>query len=313
MLPVPVTTAAPFLSTIIREMVLNSVRSEHSKRAYGEALDCFLEWYTLEPRLGFLRATVNGWRAALETSGLAASTINVRLAAVRKLAEEASAAGFLDQATAASIAATRSCPSRGVRTGNWLTRAQAEKLLSAPDGATMKGLRDRALLTVLLGCGLRRSEAAALSLEHVQQREGRWVIVDLKGKGGRVRSVPMPSWCKAAIDAWTAAAGMSAGTMFRPVNRGGRIAGKRITPDAIHKTLQKYAAQLGLAIAPHDLRRSFAKLAHRGNAPIEQIQLSLGHASIQTTERYLGVRQDLADAPCDHLGMRIGWKNHIYP
>jgi integrase len=57
-------------------------------------------------------------------------------------------------------------------------------------------------------------------------------------------------------------------------------------------------------LAPHDLRRTFAKLAHKGRAPLEQIQLSLGHASIQTTERYLGVRQDLQDAPCDYLGIR---------
>lgn len=61
---------------------------------------------------------------------------------------------------------------------------------------------------------------------------------------------------------------------------------------------------MGVAIAPHDLRRTFAKLAHQGRAALEQIQISLGHASIQTTERYLGVEQDLLDAPCDHLGIR---------
>jgi len=58
-------------------------------------------------------------------------------------------------------------------------------------------------------------------------------------------------------------------------------------------------------LAPHDLRRTFAKLAHKGKAALEQIQLSLGHASVTTTERYLGVRQDLTDAPCDHLGLTI--------
>ena len=64
--------------------------------------------------------------------------------------------------------------------------------------------------------------------------------------------------------------------------------------------------EIGVAdIAPHDLRRTFAKLAHKGRAALEQIQLSLGHASIQTTERYLGVRQDLADAPCDRLGLKL--------
>ena len=79
-------------------------------------------------------------------------------------------------------------------------------LLSMPDVETLKGLRDRAIVAVRLGCGLRRSEVIALRMEHVQQREGRWVIVDLVGKGNRVRTVPMPAWAKAAPDAWTDAA-----------------------------------------------------------------------------------------------------------
>jgi integrase len=68
-----------------------------------------------------------------------------------------------------------------------------------------------------------------------------------------------------------------------------------------------------MPLAPHDLRRSYAKLAHKGRAALEQIQLSLGHASIVTTERYLGVRQDLIDAPCDHLGIRpdAGWADGV--
>ena len=65
----------------------------------------------------------------------------------------------------------------GIRTGNWLSLRQAQALLSAPDVATLKGLRDRAILAVLLGCGLRRSEVAALTFAHVQQRDGRWCIV----------------------------------------------------------------------------------------------------------------------------------------
>jgi integrase len=68
----------------------------------------------------------------------------------------------------------------------------------------------------------------------------------------------------------------------------------------------RYGAEIGSdRLAPHDLRRTFAKLAHTGHAALEQIQLSLGHASIQTTERYLGVSQDLVDAPCDRLGIRL--------
>ena len=68
-----------------------------------------------------------------------------------------------------------------------------------------------------------------------------------------------------------------------------------------------YGESIGVPdLAPHDLRRTVAKLAHKGRAALEQIQLSLGHASVQTTERYLGVRQDLTDAPCDRLGLRGG-------
>ena len=64
-----------------------------------------------------------------------------------------------------------------------------------------------------------------------------------------------------------------------------------------------YGRQIGVDVGPHDARRTFAKLAHTGHAPLEQIQLSLGHASVVTTEIYLGVKQDLRDAPCDHLGL----------
>jgi site-specific recombinase XerD len=109
--------------------------------------------------------------------------------------------------------------------GNWLSVMQAQTLLNTPDITTSKGLRDRAILAVLLGCGLRRSEVAALSVNHVQQRDGRWCIVDLVGKHGRVRTIPMPTWVKVATDAWTLAAGVADGCVFRPVNRAGQAQG----------------------------------------------------------------------------------------
>jgi len=93
--------------------------------------------------------------------------------------------------------------------------------------------------------------------------------------------------------------------VFRPVNRGGNIDSERMTEQAIYNTILDYAERICLKIAPHDLRRTFAKLAHKGGSTLDQIQLSLGHSSIQTTERYLGVEQDLTDAPCDHLGLRV--------
>src|SRR5207249_10750720 len=141
------------------------------------------------------------------------------------------------------------------RLGNWLSVKQAQALLNAPDGTTNKGLRDRAILAVLLGCGLRRSEVAALTMGHVQQRDGRWCIVDLVGKHGRVRTVPMPAWVKVAIDAWTEAAGIMEGHILRPVDRAGQVWGDRLSEKVVWQLLQQYATAAGVpGIAPHDLR-----------------------------------------------------------
>jgi len=301
--------------TRIKSLVLDSVTSPHSKRAYEQALDAFERWCaeTGGPRgyPGFTKATVQAWRAALEAAGLAASSINVRLSAIRKLAAEAADNGLLAPELAAAIARVRGVRRHGVRAGNWLTLDQAERLLDLPHSKTKRGKRDRALLALLLGCGLRRQELAQLRIEEIQQRDGRWCVVDLAGKGNRIRTVPMPPWSKAAVDEWLAAAGFSAGPVLGAVNKGDRITGQSMSAQSIYEVVESYGRKLGAALAPHDVRRTFAKLAHKGRAPLEQIQISLGHASIQTTERYLGIIQDLTDAPCDHLGIRIrGGRDH---
>src|SRR5271157_1639873 len=186
----------------LKRLVLDSVSSPITKRVYNLGLNEFFEWYGREPRPGFTKAAVSAWRVALEARGLGSVSINVRITAVRKLAAEAADNGLLAPELAAGIARVKSAKSMGVRTGNWLSLKQAQALLNAPDITTTKGLRDRAIIAVLLGCGLRRSEVAALTMEHIQQRDGRWCIVDLFGKHGRVRTVPMPVWVKVAIDAW---------------------------------------------------------------------------------------------------------------
>jgi site-specific recombinase XerD len=170
------------------------------------ALDEFLGWFQQAPRPGFTKATVSAWRVSLEDRRLGSSSIIIRMSAIRKLAAEAADNGLLAPELAAGISRVKSAKTQGIRVGNWLSLRQAQALLSAPDITTVRGLRDRAILAVLLGCGLRRSEVAALTFSHLQQRDGRWCIVDLVGKHGRVRTAPMPTWVKVAIDAWTAEA-----------------------------------------------------------------------------------------------------------
>ncbi len=284
-------------------LVLDGLTSKNSRRAYGKALTDFLAWYDAEGKPGLSKATAQRYKTILQDKGLSPASINLQMSAIRKLAQEAADNGLIDQGMANGIARVKGVTSHGVRAGNWLTKEQAQELLDAPDTAKLKGLRDRAILAVMLGAGLRRSEVAALTFEHIQQREGRWVIVDLVGKGNRVRTVPMPAWAKAAVDEWTQTAAITAGRVFRPVHKGGFINGETMTAQAVHDVVKEYA---GGDVAAHDLRRTFAKLAHKGGAGLDQIQLSLGHASIKTTERYLGVTQDLTDAPCDHLGLKLG-------
>src|ERR1035441_10402518 len=178
----------------LKRLVLDSVSSPITRRVYNLGLDEFFAWFSLEPRPGFTKATVCAWRVALEARGLGAFSINVRITAVRKLAVEAVDNGLLAPELGAGITRVKGGASKGVRMGNWLSVKQAQTLLNTPDASTTKGLRDRAILAVLLGCGLRRSEVAALTLGHVQQRDGRWCIVDLVGKHGRVRTIPMPTW-----------------------------------------------------------------------------------------------------------------------
>ena len=206
---------------------------------------------------------------------------NVHLSALRRLAAEAADNGLLDPDIAAGIAKVKGTSGQGVRTGNWLTKEQSETILRLPDVSTLKGKRDRAILSVLIGCGLRRSEAAALNVEDIQQRDGRWVIPDLVGKHNRMRTVPMPGWTKVDLDAWLNAAGITAGRIFRSMHKGGGILRQSITAQSIFLILTGYGSLMGLRFAPHDARRSFAKLAHRGRAALEQIQITLGHASIQ--------------------------------
>ena len=291
------------------DLVLDSLASAHSRRAYGRALEEFFGWYASNASgEGFTRATLQRYRSHLLERNLSAASINLAMAALRKLASEAAANGGLSPLAAAGIRGVPGARRSGVRTGNWLTLQQAQQLLAEPDSSTMKGLRDRVLLGLLVGCGLRRGELAGLEFRDVAQREGRWAIVDLVGKHGRIRTVPMPSWAKTALDGWAAAAGIGSGAVLRRVDKAGRVGDSPITTQAVFEAVVGYARKAGLGkITPHDLRRTFAKLAHLGRAPLEQIQISLGHASIQTTERYLGLKQNLHDAPCDRLGL-VGWE-----
>lgn len=191
-----------------------------------------------------------------------------------------------------------------MKLGNWLTADQCKRLLQAPDAETLKGKRDRAILAILLGCGLRRAEVAKLELPDLQQREERWAIVDLIGKGRHIRTVPVPEWVKSAVDVWTGAANILDGRLFRSVSRFSVTWGGGITEKVIWHIVKACSKSCGIQpLAPHDCRRNCARLCHEAGGELEQIQFLLGHVSVQTTKRYLGSKQRLRHAVNDHIGM----------
>src|SRR5271167_1468869 len=268
--------------------VLNTLGSLPSRRSYQHAMDEFIAWYCSEPRLALNRVVVLRYRLHLESIPLAPATINLRLAAVRRLAYEASDSGLLSPELVAGIRRVKGVKRLGQQVGNWLTAEEGQQLLRAVRSDTLRGKRDAAMLGLLLGCGLRRSEVVDLEIERIQRRDGHWVIVDLVGKAGHVRTVPVPLWVKSAIDSWSSAAGIGEGRLFRAIRKNGALWGRGLTQNAVWYVVKNCARHAGIGkLAPHDLRRTCARLCHLAGGEIEQIQFLLGHASVQTTERYL--------------------------
>ena len=244
------------------------------------------------------------YRISLEQHNYSSSTINLRLSAVRRLAYEAADCGLLSPDLAAGIRRVKGVKKHGMRIGNWLTAEQGKRLLAIFDQASLRGKRDYAMVAVLLGCGLRRAEVAGLAVERLQQREEHWVIADMIGKGNHMRTVPVATWVKAAVDNWMTAAGITMGPIFRPINKAQRIGNSGLSPKVIWGVVKVGCSKCALEnVAPHDLRRTCARLCHEAGGELELIQFLLGHVSVQTTERYLGCKQRLRNAVNDKIGL----------
>jgi integrase len=279
-------------------MVLDSVPSTNSRRNYSKALD---DLFALAAGRPLTRELFLEYRASMEA--LSPSTINVRLSAIRKLVSEARRNGIIGFEEADSLSGVANIRQQGTRLGNWLTREQAKELLAVPDRETLKGKRDYVILSILVGCALRREELASLDVETIQLRENRWVLADLEGKGRRVRTVAIPVWVKQGIDVWMEAAEIKGGKLLRAVSKGGTVK-TSMSGWAVWSVVEQAAKEIAIErFGAHDLRRTCAKLCRKNGGGLEQIKFLLGHSSIQTTERYLGSEQEIVVAVNDNLGL----------
>ena len=124
--------------------VLNTRTSKSGQRSYDRAITDFVDWYCSEPRLAFNRRVVLRYRIFSEQKQYATTTINLRLAAVRRVAFEAADSGLLSPELAAGIRRVKGVRRIGVRVGNWLTAEQAKRLLAVADRGSLRGKRDYA-------------------------------------------------------------------------------------------------------------------------------------------------------------------------
>jgi len=224
------------------------------------------------------------YRASIDT--LAASTINVRLSAIRKLVGEARRLGLVGVEEAANLTDVPNLRQQGTRLGNWLTKEQAKELLAVPDRSSLKGKRDYVLLALLVGCALRRTELAELEVSTIQLRENRWVLADLEGKERRIRTVAVPLWVKQGINAWMTAAKIEEGRLLRSIAKGGKV-GASLSDWAVCSVVEQSARQIGIErFGAHDLRRTCANV---WSAALSQAKSDLTGWSAQMYSTFGGV------------------------
>jgi integrase/recombinase XerD len=279
--------------------VLAGVNCANTRRAYSRALCQFAGWLNANGNPGLNRQTVTAWRQSLVDSGAGSATVNLCLSAVRRMVDEAAALGWLDEAIAASVARVRGIPTKGRRLGKWMTLPEAQALIDRKRD-TLTEKRDAALIALLLGAALRRAEAVSVTVDQFQMREGHWLIVDLRGKGGKVASVVLAPWASTRIAEWIDAAGITEGPILRRVGtiNGDDSMGESLSASGVAHIVSRFGN-----LAPHDYRRSAATLARRGDASWEQVRDFLRHSSVTTTERYVAGTAITVDPASQRMGL----------
>jgi site-specific recombinase XerD len=301
--------ALPEALRVARQATLDSLVSANSKRAYARDIDAYLAWCREGdlPSPPFNLATLESYKAHLLGAGKSANTVNRYLTSIRALLHKV---GQLDPAVRQQAEAAREVENvkvLGDVVGNRLSLQEAQAIVDSPDFDTLTGKRDGAILGVLFGCLLRRQEVVDLRWSQLRQLDGHWVLADIMGKHGRVRTVKVEPWVYRRLVAYAEAAGLDlagGGPMFVRLRKGGGGMvvgeGEAISAQAVYKLVKRYAPE----ISPHDARRTGAHLARKHGAALEQIQHTLGHASVQTTERYTAIGVDLDDSATGYIGIQ---------
>jgi site-specific recombinase XerD len=285
-------------------MAISTVPSDHSKRAYESAIDEFIEWSLREtgtirisPRELFAYQEYLGEKRNAKDQPLAPSTINVKMSAVRAIVHCAAAEDWITEEQEKRILKrVKSQAVKGRRQGQRMTLLAVQACLKLPDRSTLRGKRDYAILGLLFSCGLRRAELCSLQPDIIKRIGNGWALVDLIGKRRKVRSIPLEEPIKIGIDEWLAAAHITEGRIFRSIHRGGKVFGTGLSEMTIWNIIRSYAAKVGYEnFAPHDARRTCARIYYDVKGQLPQIQYMLGHDKLDTTAKYVDDEQKFGD------------------
>ena len=236
-------------SSGLRRGAVDQLRSRNADGRENERSVCGCSSRALclgSGRESLSRPLLEAWRSALLARGLSASSVNQRLSAVRSLLRQAAGRGALSREEAIELASVPNVKQAGQRLGKWLTEKEAGRLISIPDINTVLGIRNRAILALLVACGVRRDELVRLQISHLQLREGRWVLLDIQGKGKRLRTVPVPHWVKRLLDRWLNESGITEGPLFRTLRKGGALGpAQPLSDDSIYTLVRSSGAAIG--------------------------------------------------------------------
>ena len=290
--------------------IVNQKQNENTRQNYASALTQFLRWYRNTEYSELSPEVIREYILYMKHSGHAKSTIATKLSITKQLFRELWKSGVIDNDTYTNLMEIKIKGQRGQRVKTWLSHKEVQLFLRSIQNNCNRTIRDRAILVTMLGSGLRRFEVSELECSQIGKVEGRWAFTDIKGKGERYRTVAIPEWCINLIKKWLEIREELAGNftekLFFSIRKNGTPGNTKISPQAIRDLTKKYSNKyLGKPILPHDLRRTYAQLSYRAGAPLRQIQISLGHSSIRTTEIYLGLDQDFIKAPGDYIKIKI--------
>lgn len=275
------------------EAAMRGLRGELSDLSwamYSRAIYDFLAYLEANKTTDFggsLAVVLSSWLKSLSEAGLSPSTVKVKLVQIRRFVSWGVRVGWADHAALLDVQEVKVPKSIGGRHGNWIDQNTMQRILNSIDGSTLMGKRDRALFALLFGCGLRREETTTLRWSHFTRQGNTWAITDLKRKHNRTQAlIAVPDWVMKLLRDWNPD-GSGEDHVIVSIDKHGNLRDS-ITGDGIWRIVKKWAGAFDLGkFAPHDARRSFARVAKLNGLEMSQLSQTLGHSTIAVTERYV--------------------------